>query len=208
MKINLTQELEIAKRLGITKPNCPPDVAAFLADKEEFANGLDRYENSRFSSWRADTEEVRATIAHARQSLDTIEALADKVDSHSDTVALATITYQEQLRTYWNAIETEENRPRRAFDKAREEFVALISKEKRSLNRKINKAEWNSEELPELRERLWLVDTMLDEANYLNYNADTAPAFTELVLWEEIAKGETRANQFLEFVSETKTLAN
>lgn len=205
MKINETQEKEIAQRLGITKPICPPDVAAFLADTENFRNGLDNYQRPNFS-WRATTQEARATIAEARASLTALEELADKADNHSDTVALATTAYQEQLRNYWNAIETEENRPRRAFDKAKDEFVALISKEKRSLTRKINKADWQSEELPQLRERLWLVETMLDEATYMNYNAETAPAFTELVLWEEIARSESKADQFFQFVSQTKVL--
>jgi len=208
MKINETQEQEIAQRLGITKPICPPDVAAFFADREEFQNGLDRYERPSFSSWRATTEEVRATIDNARKNLNNLEALANKLESHSDTVALAGIAYQEQLRNYWTAIETEESKPRRAFDKAREEFVAEMNREKRSLNRKINKAHWDSEELLQLRERLWLVSTMLDEAMYLDYDATTRPAFTELVLWEAIAESESRANLFLEFVSETKTIAN
>lgn len=220
MQINETQEKEISQRLGITKPICPPDVAAFLADTENLRNGIDAYVRPSFSSWRTTTEETLASIAQAKANLTALEELADKVESHSDTVKLATTAYQEQLRTYWNAVETEENRPRRAFQKARDEFVVEMGREKRSLKRKQSKAyneiyEHNNgtperteaqTRYNEITERLSLVEFMEDEARYLDYDAETAPAFTELVLWEKVARSESRADQFFQFVSQTKVL--
>lgn len=211
MKINETQEKEIATRLGLTKPICPKDVADYVADQEAFREAVSNYERPNFS-WRATTQEARATIEQARTNLTKLEELADKADNHSDTVALATTAFQDQTRKYWNAIETEANRPRLAFDKERDEFVASMDKEKRSLKRKQSKVEstigWQTEEYKEITERLSLVGYMAEQARYLNYDPDTCPAFTELVLWEQIAKSEDRANRFLEFVSKVSLLAN
>jgi len=207
MKINETLEQEIATRLGITRPNCPKDVAEYIADLEAFSEAVSRYERPNFS-WRATTEEARATIAEARKSLTTLEQYADKVDSHSDTIALATTAYYDLNRKYWDTIENEAQKPKNAFDKARSEFITEMDREARSLKRKENKLEWGTDERNQVSERLELVRYMAEQARYLDYNAETSPVFTEQVLWEQISKAEYRANSFLRWIAKSQELAN
>ena len=204
MKINETLENEIATRLGLTKPICPPDVAAYVADGEAFREALDRYERPSFS-WRATTDEARATIAQARKNLDTLEELANKADSHSETVILATKAYQQASQEYGETIQAELYKPRKRFETARDEFVAAMEKEKRSLKRKQSKGNWTSEQYKETSERLNLVEYMADQARYMNYNPETSPEFTEAVLWQQIAQAEYRASSFLAYVAKTTT---
>jgi hypothetical protein len=204
MKLNETLENEIATRLNLIKPICPPDVAAYVADGEAFREALDRYERPSFS-WRATTDEARATIAQARKNLDKLEELADKADSHSETVILATKAFWADSQQYNETLQAELYKPRKRFETARDEFVAAMEKEKRSLKRKQNKGDWTSEEYRATSARLELVEYMIDQARYMNYNPETSPDFTEAALWEQIAQAEYRASSFLAYVTKTVT---
>lgn len=207
MKMNEQTEKEIATRLGLTKPKAPADVSAYIKDGEEFRDALDKYERPSFS-WRASKEEAKATIYKARKDLTILEELIDKLENHSETVILATTAYYQANQDYWNAIEREESKPRNAFKVAKDEFVSLMEKEKRSLKRKQNKSDWQTEEYREITTRLELVEYMASEARYLDYDPETAPTFSEQVLWLQIAKADYRANAFLAFVSKSQELAN
>lgn len=199
MKINEQLEKEIATRLNLTKPVCPKDVAEYQKDGEAFREAISSYQRPDFS-WRATTDEARATIAQARKTLDSIEQMADKADSHSETIALAFTAHTQAVRDYWSAIEREESKPRDAFKKARDEFVSAMEKEKRSLKRKQNKESWGTPERQAISDRLDLVVYLIDEARYLDYDPETAPEFSEQVLWLKVAQAQYRADKFLEFV--------
>jgi hypothetical protein len=207
MKINETLEKEIATRLNLTKPIAPKEVSDYAADMEQLADTLDGYHPPR-PSWRAKPKEIKETIEETRKMLEVLETITAKVEGASQTVTLATTAHQQALRDYWDKIEREENRPRLAFNKSRDEFIKDMEKESRSLKRKQKLTDWQGEEYKTISTRLELVGYMIDQARYLDYNANTCPAFTELVLWQQIAKSESRANAFLAFVAETKTLAN
>jgi glutathionylspermidine synthase len=207
MKIDEQLEKEIATRLNLTKPVCPPDVAEYQTDGEIFRDAVSDYKRPEFS-WRATTQEAKATIAQARKNLDTLEQIADKAESHSETVALAYVAYSQAIRDYWAKIEREESKPRDAFKQARDEFVLSMEKEIRSLKRKENKESWDTPERQAISDRLRLVQYMREEARFMEYNAETAPAFTELVLWEQIEQATYKANAFLNYFKETPTLNN
>jgi predicted RNase H-like nuclease (RuvC/YqgF family) len=206
MKITEQLENEIATRLNLTKPIAPQEVKQYIADGEALAQAVSNY-NAPQISWRADTAEVKAVILKTRHLLTDLEELAEKVDSHSDTIRLATTAHQEANRKYWHKIETEENKPRNDFKNARDEFINTMEKEIRSLKRKQNKAEWASKEREEITTRLELVGYMIDQARYCDYNPETAPEFTEQVLWEQITKAERRATAFLNYVYESSQMA-
>lgn len=207
MKINEQLEKEIATRLNLTKPICPSDVAEFIADGEELANALDGYHPERPSHWRAKPAEVMATVLETRRQLDILETLALKVENTSETVKLATVAYQQALRDYWDKIEREESKPRNAFKIARDEFVLAMEKEKRSLKRKQNKTDWQSDEYRENAQRLEIVEYLAMEARYVEYNAETSPEFNEQVLWLKIAQAEYKVDKFLKFVKAQTTNA-
>jgi hypothetical protein len=204
MNIDKATEQEIATRLNLVKPICPPDVAAYVTDSQAFRDGLDKYDRPNFS-WRATTDEARAVIKASRKGLDDLEQLADKADSHSETIILAQQAFQTASQRYNEAIQSELYKPRLAFEKARDEFVAAMEKEKRSVKRKQNKGDWTSQEYQDLSARLELVEYMADQARYMNYNPETSPEFTEAVLWEQIAQAEYRATAFLAYVAKTTT---
>lgn len=205
MKINEQLEKEIATRLGLTKPVAPADVSAYIADGELWNEAVSNYNPPR-PSWRASKEQVRGVITDTRQMLADLEALTDKLDSYGETIALATTAHLQALADYWKAIDREESKPRDTFKNARDEFVSAMEKEKRSLKRKQNKTDWQTEEYKEISARLELVEYLASEARYLDYDPETAPEFNEQVLWLKVAQAQYRADKFFEFVkSQTAT---
>ena len=199
MKINEQLEKEIATRLNLTKPVAPADVSAYIADGELLNEAISNYNPPR-PSWRASREQVRGVITDTRQMLEILETHIDKVESYGETIALATTAHLQALADYWKAIDREESKPRDAFKQAREEFVSAMEKEKRSLKRKQNKTDWQTEEYQAITTRLELVEYLASEARYLDYDPETAPEFNEQVLWLKVAQAQYRADKFLEFV--------
>ena len=213
MQLDKATEQEIATRLNLIKPICPDDVAAYIADGEAFRNAMDKYDRPSFS-WRATTDEARAVIVATRNAIDRIQELADKLDSHSETVILAQRAFYTESQRYNEAIQTELYKPRLAFEKARDEFSAAMAKEMRSIQRKYKQTstkrydfangsperEALQQQAEALQQRLNVVETLYDESRYLNYDSEERQVFSEELVWQQIAKAEHKANRFIGWI--------
>jgi hypothetical protein len=210
MKINETLEQEIATRLGITRPNCPKDVAEYMADTEAYTSALSDYTAPRMG-WRMTTDQAKAQIEETRLSLTNLESIISKLESHSETTALAFQAYYRALGIYEQAIETERSRPRNEFEIAKRLFVETLEKERRSLKRKttVNQNKrWetkaDSEErkaieqtIAEQSERLETIGYLIQETNYISYNEEEPTVFTEQTLWDNLGANEYKMEQIL-----------
>ena len=202
MKINETQEQEIATRLNLTKPVAHAEVAEYMADGQQFAEQVSNYDPQKIGyRYTYTPAEVSALISETRNKLTTLEQSLEKLDTHTETVKLATTAHQQALRDYWDKIEREEEKPRIAFDNAKNEFCLLMEKEGRSLKRRETKAEWGSDERNEISKRRELVGYIREEASWLRYDSETTPEFSEQIIWDKIAEAQHRADKFFAFVS-------
>jgi len=208
--ITETQEQEIATRLGITRPNCPKDVAEYMADSEAYTNAISDYTAPRFG-WRATTEETRATIEATRLSLTDLESVISRLEAQSETTALAFREWYRANGIYEQAIETERQRPRNEFESSKRVFVETLEKERRSLKRKISinsqkrwEAKAESEErkaiehtIAEQTERQETINYLIQEANYVFYNEEQPTTFTEQAVWDSLRDNEDKMEQIL-----------
>ena len=207
MNITPEQAQEIATRLGLTEPLAPKAVADYLelwATHEKTVNDYDRprlsgyyYRAEKFETLEGNLNAVNAGI----EALETLKAQMEHLSRHKgEIVALATHSYENELRTYWQAINTEAERPRKEFETAKDAFVFGLSKERTNLKSRITRATNRlydnptdgdkaqaKLEIAQMRDRLEVADWLLTEASGVYYDKDTTPEFTEEAIFARAA---------------------
>ncbi len=209
---NEAQEKEIADRLGITKPNKPKEVAEFLTRWEVYKQVVSEFRAERLDSWGGFNilEQNAIAIKTTRRNLDVIEAQAQALETFGETIRLAVTAYEQSEREYYKAIEAEAERPRREFEKAKSNFIAVLEKEQRSLKHRITRADNKAWQLPrdtaerlnletqskEMATRLNLVGYLITEARYISQK-DGVP-FSEEALLDHIKENSYQSEAILQ----------
>lgn len=185
MRTTPEQELAIANRLGITRPEQPQEVADYLTAWDNYAEAVDNYKAQRLSTWSQTPEQIRANaeaILQMRNDLKHIWQLGEIIEAFSQTTKLATKAWQDTEQGYLQAVEAEIERPKREFEKAKYAFIQALEKEQRSLKYKTSRFRgWDTP--AEYDYQAWtaryeLLGYLVNEARYIEATPE-APIFTE-----------------------------
>jgi DNA polymerase III delta prime subunit len=210
------QEQQARERLGITRPNKPKEVAEYLADYEAY--------NAQVNNNPQIALRHYCTITQNRQHaqtltdwLEKVEALACKVESYGETIALAVEAYTRAEKTYWDAIQAEVQRPRNEFLEAQRQYRDALEKETRSLKYKITRRRKEAFKLPQdSAERLRLLteveefDNRITQIDFLFWVAGAVdfsehPTFNDEAMMKTVKENEYRVNRFLTAFKEQMT---
>ena len=210
MNITPEQAQDIATRLGLTEPLAPKAVAEYLELWATHEKTVYDYDRPRLSGYYSSAKKFETlddnlnAVNAGIEALQTLKAQMEHLNHHKgEIVALATHSYENELRTYWQAINTEAERPRKEFETAKDAFVFGLSKERTSLKSRITRATNRlydnptdgdktqaKLEIAQMRDRLEVADWLLTEASGVYYHNDTTPEFTEEAIF---ARAESNA---------------
>jgi len=204
---NEAQELEIANRLGITKPNKPKEVAEFLIRWNVYKEVVGEFRSERLDSWGGFDIIAKNAIAvkTTRRNLDVIEAQEKALEAFGETVRLAVTAYEQAEHEYYKAIEAEAERPRREFEKAKNNFIAVLEKEQRSLKYRMSRSKhsWNAPadspetiQYNEWDNRSTLISYILQEARYMSQKDGVE--FSEQAVLDYIKENSYQSEAILE----------
>lgn len=211
MNITPEQTKEIADRLGLTEPVAPKMVAEYLEYWEAHDKAVRDYERVHLHGYyyKDKLPQLDSNLAEVTKGIEVLETLKAQMEflnrQRGEMVALATVTYENQVEAFWKAIRDEEERPRRQFDNAKFTFTNNLDKEIRSLKSRITRTnnKFYSDttedktglemELAKMRDRLEVASWLSTEASNLRYDIDEVPEFTEDAIF---ARAEANAEYY------------
>lgn len=176
------QELEIANRLGITKPEAPQEVADYYQLLKQYETMKDDLRLDGIG-WRATPSEALEILDGNHRQITALTAVIGKILDTPETIKLAFTAYQDKLNKYEIAIRTEQERPEKEFLNARDNYRETLNKEIHATKNKLtrltkdrDKQEYQSETwkalngtIATLSARLDLISLLEMEAAYLGY---------------------------------------
>ena len=192
------QTKEIATRLGLTEPVAPKMVAEYLDYWEAHNKAVSDYERPRLNGYyyKDKFSQLDGNLAEVTKGIEVLEKLKAQMEylnrHRGEMVALATVTYENQVEEFWKAIRAEAERPRREFETAKATFIGNLEKEIRSLKSRITRANKRRFENPtgatgaatqldiaQMCDRQSVAEWLLDEASRMHYDINEMPDFTE-----------------------------